>query len=331
MRAGLALLLGPLLLACSPGQAAESTTVGAVQIAQFGNSALDQPAGKLIWRGGIALVSQHDDFGGLSGVTFTSPDHRVVFVSDRGQFVSGQLAYDDHNRLLGLLGVQVAPMQNSSGAPLPRQYARDAESVETVHRDGVPVAVRVSFEHLTRVADFALTDGIPDGPAREVTIPPWLSDNRSNETLESVCIAPTSSPVAGSTLLITEAIMDEAGNHRAELLGQTDKGSLSLVPSPGRVPTDCAFLPNGDLLVLERGIAFIAFTMGLRRIPAELVRPGSVMQGEVILEASGGTIDNMEALAVHTAPDGETRILIGSDNNFNDWQRTLLLEFGVPE
>ena len=331
MRAGLALRLAPLLLAVCPVAAAESTTVGAVQITQFGNSALGEPAGQLIWRGGLALVSQHDDFGGLSGVTFTGPDHRLVFVSDRGQFVSGQLAYDDHDRLLGLLGVQVAPMQNSSGAPLPRQYARDAESVETVHRDGVPVAVRVSFEHLTRVADFALTDGVPGGPAREVAIPQWLTDNRSNETLESVCIAPPTSPVAGSTLLITEAIMDEAGNHRAELLGQTDKGSLSMVPSPGRVPTDCAFLPNGDLLVLERGIAFITFTMGLRRIPAAEVRPGSIMTGEVILEASGGTIDNMEALAVHTGPTGETRILIGSDNNFNDWQRTLLLEFGLPE
>jgi hypothetical protein len=330
VKPGLA-LLATTLLAGAPVWAAEATTVGAVQISQFGASALDQPAGQLIWRGGIALVSQHDDFGGLSGVTFTGPDQQVLFVSDRGQFVAGKLAYDDHDRLLGLLGVGVSPMANSKGVPLPRQYARDAESVETVYRDGIPAAVRVGFEHLTRVADFALADGVPGGPAREVAIPQWLSDNRTNETLESVCIAPPTSPVAGSTLLLTEAVMDEAGNHRAELLGQSDKGPLSLQPNPGRVPTDCAFLPNGDLLVLERGIAFIAFTMALRRIPAAQVRPGSIMAGEVILEASGGTIDNMESLAVHTAPDGETRILIGSDNNFNDWQRTLLLEFGLPE
>ena len=330
MRASLALLFGPLLLASPAGWAAEATTISAVQISQFGNSALDQPAGKLIWRGGLALVSQHDDFGGLSGVTFTGPDHQLVFVSDRGQFLSGRLAYDEDNRLLGLLGVEVEPMQNSSGAPLPRQYARDAESVDTVWHDGVPVAVRVAFEHLTRVADFALIGGVPGGPAREVTIPEWLSDSRTNETLESVCIAPPTSPVAGSTLLITEAVTDAAGNHRATLLGQNDRGPLSLAPSPGRVPTDCAFLPNGDLLVLERGVAFLAFTMAVRRIPAAQVRPGSLMSGEVILEASGGTIDNMESLAVHTAPDGEIRILIGSDNNFNDWQRNLLLEFGLP-
>jgi hypothetical protein len=34
---------------------------------------------------------------------------------------------------------------------------------------------------------------------------------------------------------------------------------------------------------------------------------------------------------VHQTPGGETRILIGSDNNFNDWQRTMLLEFALPQ
>ena len=55
------------------------------------------------------------------------------------------------------------------------------------------------------------------------------------------------------------------------------------------------------------------------------------MAGELLLSAAGGTIDNMESVAVHTAPDGELRILIGSDNNFNDWQRTLLLEFALAD
>jgi hypothetical protein len=37
----------------------------------------------------------------------------------------------------------------------------------------------------------------------------------------------------------------------------------------------------------------------------------------------------MEQVAVHTAPGGETRIVLGSDNNFNDWERNLLLEFSL--
>ncbi|MDB5472859.1 MAG: hypothetical protein JWP99_162, partial [Devosia sp.] len=75
----------------------------------------------------------------------------------------------------------------------------------------------------------------------------------------------------------------------------------------------------------------LSFVMHLRRIPAAQVRPNALMTGELLLSAGGGSIDNMEALMVHTAPNGEQRILIGSDNNFNDWQRSLLLEFALPD
>lgn len=330
MRLLLAVGIAALLAGIQPAAAAE-VTVSAVQITRFKDSALDQAVDKLIWRGGISMVSQEDTFGGLSGLTFTGADGLVVFVSDRGNFVSGRLAYDDAGRLFGLLGVSIEAMRNSKGDPLPRQYARDAEAVDTVYRDGVPVAVRVGFEHLTRVADFALANSVPGGPAREVAIPDWLRGLRSNESLESVCIAPPGSPIAGSTLLLTEGELDADGNHRGWLLGQKDKGPVSYRSSGATKPTECAFLPNGDLLVLERGVSLLTFSMALRRVPAAEVRAGNVMAGEVLLTAGGGEVDNMESMAVYTAPDGETRIVIGSDNNFNDWQRSLLLEFGLPE
>ena len=330
MSLGRAAIVAAVLAGSVPAIAAE-VTVSASPVTHFKDSAVDQPVDGLIFRGGIALVSQDDTFGGLSSLTMTGPDQQVAFVSDRGNFVTGRLAYDDVGRLFGFIGTWVEPMRNSRGEVLPRQYARDAESLDTIYRDGVPVAVRVGFEHLTRVADFELTDAMPGGAAREVTIPDWLSDLRTNETLETLCVAPPASPIAGSTLLLTEEALDADGNHRGWLLGQNDKGPIAYQNSPVVNPTDCAFLPNGDLLVLERGVSMLSFVMSLRRVPAADVRPNQVMAGELLLSASGGTIDNMESLAVHTAPDGELRILIGSDNNFNDWQRTLLLEFALAE
>ena len=103
-----------------------------MQITRFKNVELDQRVDKLIWRGGIAMVSQDDTFGGLSGVAFTSTDQHVAMVSDRGNFVSGQLIYDEAGRLFGFIGVKIEPIQNSKGAPLPRQYSRDAEAVATI-------------------------------------------------------------------------------------------------------------------------------------------------------------------------------------------------------
>lgn len=326
----LAALATALLASAAPAHAVEAL-VTANPVTQFRGVGIGQQVDKLIFRGGMTMTSPDDTFGGLSGLTMTGPGHQATFVTDRGNFVTGHFAYDEASRLIGFIGVNIDPMRNSKGDVLPRQYARDAESVDTVYRDGAPVGVRVGFENLTRVADFALTSGVPGGPAREVTIPDWLTDARTNETLESVCIAPPASPVAGSTLLLAEEILDENSNHRGWLLGQNDKGPVSYENSPVVNPTECAFLPNGDLLVLERGISMLSFVMNLRRVPAAQVRPGNLMKGELLLSASGGSIDNMEAMTVHTAPDGEVRILIGSDNNFNDWQRTLLLEFALAD
>ena len=323
-------LAAAFLLTAFPAGAVE-VTVSAALVTRFKGVELDQPVEGLIFRGGLTLQSPDDTFGGLSSVTVTGADQRVSFITDRGNFVAGQLAYDQGDRLIGFIGVTLEPMQNSGGTVLPRQYARDAEGMDTVWRNGQPASVRVGFEHLTRVADFAIAEGKPGGAAREITIPQWLTDLRTNESLETVCIAPPASPIAGSTLLLTEEALDRDGNHRGEFLGVNDKGPVAYVNSPIVNPTDCKFLPNGDLLVLERGVSLFAFVMNLRRVPADQVRPGSLMRGELLLSAQGAEIDNMESLMVHQTPGGETRILIGSDNNFNDWQRTMLLEFALPE
>ena len=310
---------------------AEDLAITSLPVARFMSANAGERVQGLIWRGGIEMQSPIDTFGGLSGLGFISDDQKLVLVSDRGNFISGQLIYDEAGRVASLIGVTIEPLQNSKGAELPRAFARDSESLAVVYRDGVPSAVRVGFENLTRVADFELADGRPQGPAREIPIPKWLSDTRTNETLEAICIAPPASAVAGSTLLISEGILDDVGNRRGYMLGKADTGPISYVPGIGTNPTDCAFLPNGDLLVLERGVALIAFRMRLARIPAAEVKPGAVLEGETLLESTGGDIDNMEALAVHTAPDGSTRITMVSDNNFNDWQRNLLLQFSLPE
>ena len=324
----LVLLVG--LAAAAAPTLAMPVTVEALPITQFKGQQPGARIGELIWRGGLVLTSGSDLFGGLSSISFAGEYGHLVMVTDQGQFLSGQLIYDDAGSPAALVGVEMTPIRNSKGAELPRAFARDAEAVETIIRDGAPAAVRVGFENLTRVADFNLVNNRPVGAAREVAIPQWLSKARTNGSLEAVCIAPPASPIAGSTLLLTENVDNKQGDHAATLLGVNDKGPLSLVAAPGFNPTDCAFLPDGDLLVLERGLGLLSFTMQVRRIRASEVAPNMRMQGPVILAASGADIDNMEGIAVHPGPGGEIRITLISDDNFKDFERSLLLEFALP-
>ncbi len=323
MRGLRSILMLASLLVVSPTPAAEHLTVTSAPITSFKGAAPGEPVDSLIFRGGFTLSSSHPDFGGLSGLSFLDAS-RFVAVTDTGNFVSGRLSAD------GVHDVGIEIIRNSAGDPLPTKFSRDAEAVEVIFRDGAPVAVRVGFEHLARLADFDLVDGRPTGPARPVAIPDWVTALRDNDSIESVCIASPGSPIAGSTLIIAEGHSRQPGTWAATLLGVRDRGDLHLVQSPGVNPTDCAFLPDGDLLVLERGLGFLNFTMQIRWIPAGEVRPGAAMDGEVILRASGGEVDNFEGLGVRTMPDGEIRLTIISDDNFRGFQRTLLLDFALP-
>lgn len=309
---------------------AEPINITARPITMFKGAELGQPVDHLIWRGGMVLTSPHEHFGGISSVTFLN-DRDAIMVTDKGNFISARIENDSAGTPLALTGGEISPVRNSSGNELPPNYSRDSEAIETIFRDGEAVGVRVGFENLTRVADFDLVGTHPAGAAREVVIPEELEALRSNESLEAVCIAPPASPVAGSTLLIAEHLLTADGEHSAWLLGSRDKGPLFLSVAENYNPTDCDFLPNGDLLVLERGVGFLSFIMQVRRIPAAQLAPGAHLQGKIILTASGGDIDNMEGLAVREMPGGGIHVVLTSDDNFNEWERTLWLEFEVPD
>src|SRR5690606_17182627 len=96
--------------------------------------------------------------------------------------------------------------------------------------------------------------------------------------------------------------------------------------------TDGAFLPNGDLLLLERQFTIATgIAMRLRRIDKASIAPGGVADGPVLLEADMAyQIDNMEGLDVWRGPNGSLIVSMISDNNHSLFQRNLYLEFYYP-
>jgi len=307
---------------------AESFTIEANQIRWFKNQEIGKPVGSgLIWRGGLHLLRSVKNFGGLSDITFTSTDGDFAVVTDKGHFISGALKYNPDGSPNRIENADIKRLRNSKGNKLPTAFSRDPESIDTIYRDGKATAVRVGFEHLTRVADFKLDGTVPGGAAKEYPIPTWITKQRNNGSIETLCIAPLTSPVAGSTLMVLEDVRDSKGNNKAWLSGKRDGGDLTYKNDGGFRPTGCAFTPEGDLLILSRDIGVFGFAMRLRQISADAVKAGKVMQGKLLLEANGTDVDNMEGIATHIDKDGRTVVTLLSDDNFRGWERTLLLQF----
>ena len=97
--------------------------------------------------------------------------------------------------------------------------------------------------------------------------------------------------------------------------------------------TDGAFLPDGDLLLLERRFDLAhGIGMQIRRIAGSDIKPGAVVDGNVIFQAGPNLqIDNMEGLDVFRAADGTIHLIIVSDDNHSILERNLMLEFRLKD
>jgi len=137
---------------------------------------------------------------------------------------------------------------------------------------------------------------------------------------------------------LAERFRSDDGLHTGWLRAPADREwrTLKLAKLDGFDITDCAGLPDGGMLVLERRYRlrdlFEGPKMRLRRFTATELAGGGMMPGEVLIEAGPEhEIDNMEGLAVHAGARGETIVTMISDDNFNHVvQRTVLLQFALP-
>jgi hypothetical protein len=113
----------------------------------------------------------------------------------------------------------------------------------------------------------------------------------------------------------------------------SNPGNFAVRRSANFDVTDAALLPGGAVLLLERRFSWTGgLAIRMRRIMLSAIKPGVVVDGEVLFEADlGYEIDNMEGLSVHRNGGGEIVLTLVSDDNFSVLQRTLLLQFTLAE
>lgn len=284
--------------------------------------------GKLEFIGGMVMSTPEKLFGAISSIRFRPNGQDFVAVLDTGHWLTGRIERDPAGALAGLERVRIAPMLDAGGAEPRRKMEMDAEGLTL--RDG---KVLVSYEQRHRI------DVYPD-PGFETSKPVGRlahlipnNELRHNGGLEALAASPSDSPLGGALIAVSEKSVDANGNLLAAILQGPRKGTFAVTHDPSFDVTDGAFLPNGDLLLLERRFNMAeGVGMRIRRIPGADIRPGAVVDGEILLKAGMAyQIDNMEGMDVVRGPDGSTRLIIVSDDNHSFLQRNLMLEFRLVE
>lgn len=285
-------------------------------------------AGRLVFRGGLALASEDGAFGGISGLEVTE-EGALLAVTDNGYWLEARLDLDEAGALVGVSRARMALMRDETGAPFENKRAGDAEALAQLP-DG-RFAVAFEQTHTIRIYDLNR-----DGPFGAAEAGPRLAETRRlrpNAGIEALAVDGEGALIAGAE-----------GGGRPAPLWRLWPNSDAPAPPFARYPLSGGFsltsmdrLPDGNFVALER---FYAPVIGARaritRFSGDALREGETIQPELLAAlAPPMPVDNFEAIAAVRGADGGARIYILSDDNFSARQRTLILAFdleaGAPD
>ena len=289
----------------------------------------DTTFGKLTFLGGLELLASDRKVGGLSGLVSLDHGNAFLAVTDNGHWVSGKIEQSPEGAPLGISDIRFAELRGTEGKTLRAGWGHDTEAL-TVSGSGVYVTAE------KRNAVYRYPWPIVTGNERmvgEVAMPEDIRSLPRNKGLESLAAAPEGHRLEGNLIAIAETAASDAHDLSAFIIGPEGAKRFSIQRRDRFDATDAAFLPNGDLLVMERRFNLRDLIgLRLRRFSAGSLEPGAVVDGETLLEADFDyQIDNMEALAVHQNAQGETILTLVSDNNRSILQRTIFLRFRLDE
>ncbi len=297
---------------------ADDLKIKAKLIETFKVNSSETRFGKLEFIGGLVLTSKHDEFGGISGIRFVK-DNNFIAVTDKARVITGLLERKD-GKPNAIKGEKITRIKASNGKTITGANDKDAESIELAGNQFL-----VGYERNDRILRLNLRGRklIADG-AYKVDFEPYnFPDNKGPEAIAL-------DPDSGKLFAFAEYALNDEGNHQGFIIsgGKVEK-EISVKQRNGFSLTDAHFLPDGDLLILERYYnPFTGPFMRLRKILKADLFSNEPLDGEILIDVDDDyEIDNIEGLAVSITKEGSTRLTMVSDDNFSKRQRTILLEF----
>ncbi|QXQ06446.1 esterase-like activity of phytase family protein [Sphingosinicellaceae bacterium] len=306
-----------MVMAAEPAvfERAERLPLTATSIPLDPQDAAHRDVGRLRYMGGLALRSTNANFGGVSALR-AGRDGWLLGITDTGTWVSLRTV-ERGGRLVGAVGGTIAPLRSDTGAVAHAKSDVDAEGLEWDPATGDAL---VSLEGDHRVMVYRGID-----PARPASL-----DTNAVATIRNPATARWSSNSGGeaiATLAGGDRLIFEEGDAQPTLdvlrIGGGGTQVLHYTPPTGYRPTDAVEIEPGVMLVLNRHFApSDGVAAALTLVPV-----GAAMQGTEIARIKPPlNIDNMEGMALVRVA-GRTFIYLVSDDNFNGFQRTLLMKF----
>ncbi|RJG43827.1 hypothetical protein D3Y55_05830 [Mesorhizobium sp. DCY119] len=306
----------------------EQVEVKSRPITRFHIGRDEKQFGPLEFVGGLEMTSRSRNFGALSAMRFRKPGSDFIGVADTGFWFFGTVTRDADQRPTGISDFRMVQMVDEAGNPADEKWQVDAEGLAV--KDDVAT---VGFERNHRVAQFHINPNDMRAAFGQLDFLVPAQELRQNRGFETVTYAPEDSPLKGALVVVSEKSLDKQGNIFAAVLSGPRKGVFTVQRSGDFDITDGAFLPDGDLLLLERSYSMArGVRMRLRRIDAATIAKGNVVDGPILLETDMSyQIDNMEAMDVWRRADGAVMVSMFSDDNHSILQRNLYLEFILRE
>lgn len=268
--------------------------------------------GRLHFLGAWTMSSPDDRLGGLSGLHVENGE--AIAVSDAGMLMRFPLP-----------GVSPAPrirFQPVEQGPGPRRLrvTRDTEGLQVAGDQ-----LWISFERYNAVWRYDRASLRQQSGARPEAMQRW----RGNSGPESIVRL-----ADGRFLVVEEGRNNGSTASEAVLFAGdpsvpgTPAARLTYRRPAGYRATDAALLPDGRVLILNRGLFLLRLSAKLVVADVRGLQTGGTIAGQEVatLEAPS-VIENMEGLAV-TQEEGRTIVWLISDDDFMRMSRhTLLLKF----
>ena len=265
---------------------------------------------------GLELNSNHEDFGGLSGLIIED-NNNFTTIGDQGIWMTGQLILNNNDELTSISNAKLGYLKNEKNIYLVQsgKLFTDAEAVELFNGKLI-----VSFERNHRILSYEKIEGV----AQLFYDKMKLLDLPNNGGIEAM-----TSLKDNSLIFISEDLVDSNDRIVGFRLYENKLSKIFVKKNGSFKPTDLSVLPSGDILMLER--SFTPIKGAKARI--SLIKYQDIIESPLITPIYIDTIsppmivDNFEGISSIKSNSGGYFIFILSDDNFNFLQKTILLQF----